>query len=68
MIGVHGVHEKNIDLEVEGIEHYVSKQTALCISSLIRFVEENRNSMESFIQYQKQWKDKGLEHNDGGNI
>jgi Mn-dependent DtxR family transcriptional regulator len=57
-----GVHEKKTDLEVEGIEHYISKQTALSISSLVSFFEENPHIMESFIQYQKQWKDKGLEH------
>lgn len=49
-----GVYEENIYHEVEGVEHHVSKHTASCIASLVRFFEENPNVKESYMEYRKQ--------------
>lgn len=54
-----GVHEHNIYEEVEGIEHHISKQTAFCISSLIRFFEDHPSVKQSYLHYRKQLEDNG---------
>jgi Mn-dependent DtxR family transcriptional regulator len=47
-----GVQDENIYKEVEKLEHYISKETALCISNLLDFFEEN----PSIKNLSKQWK------------
>lgn len=32
---------RNIQLEIEGIEHHIGKETSFCISSLVQFLEAN---------------------------
>ncbi|MFC4769899.1 transcriptional regulator MntR [Effusibacillus consociatus] len=49
-----GVYEENIYQEVEGIEHHIGKHTAFCISTLVRFFEENPSVKESYLKYLKQ--------------
>jgi Mn-dependent DtxR family transcriptional regulator len=50
-----GVQDQNIYEEVEKLEHYISKETALCISRLLDFFEENPSIKESyFIHVEKQ--------------
>lgn len=51
-----GVYEENIYPEVEGIEHYISKQTLFCISNLVGFFKENQDIKASYLEYLKKGK------------
>ncbi|SDP96452.1 Mn-dependent transcriptional regulator, DtxR family [Litchfieldia salsa] len=44
-----GVQDQNIYEEVEKLEHYISKETALCISSLLDFFVENPSIKDSYL-------------------
>jgi Mn-dependent DtxR family transcriptional regulator len=46
-----GVQDQNIYEEVEKLEHYISKETALCISRLLDFFEENPSLKESYFAH-----------------
>jgi Mn-dependent DtxR family transcriptional regulator len=46
-----GVQDENIYEEVEKLEHYISKETALCISNLLDFFEENPSIKESYLNH-----------------
>ncbi|WP_412967808.1 transcriptional regulator MntR [Fredinandcohnia sp. 179-A 10B2 NHS] len=48
-----GVHNKNIYEEVEKLEHYISKETSLCLSTLLDFFEDNPSVKEDYINYRK---------------
>jgi Mn-dependent DtxR family transcriptional regulator len=48
-----GVQENNIYEEVEKLEHYISKETALCISKLLDFFEANPQVKDSYNNYFK---------------
>ena len=41
----------NIQQEIEGIEHYIGKETAFCISSLVQFLEANPDVKNSYLTY-----------------
>jgi Mn-dependent DtxR family transcriptional regulator len=56
-----GVHEENIYVEVEGIEHHISKQTAFCFSSLVSFFEDHPDIRESYLHYRKQLEESDSE-------
>jgi len=43
-----GVEEENIYKDVEGIEHYLSKNSVLCIEKLVKFFFENKDIKEQF--------------------
>jgi Mn-dependent DtxR family transcriptional regulator len=45
------VPSDNIYEEVEGIEHHIGKETAFCISSLVKYFEENPDVKESYLNY-----------------
>jgi Mn-dependent DtxR family transcriptional regulator len=44
-----GVQDQNIYEEVEKLEHYISKETALCISRLLDFFVENPSIKDSYL-------------------
>lgn len=46
-----GVREKNIYKEVEGLEHYISPETAHYISNLVDFFEEHPDIKSLFLNY-----------------
>lgn len=46
-----GVQDKNIYEEVEKLEHYISKETSLCISRLLDFFEDNPSIKNSYLIY-----------------
>ncbi|WP_449540319.1 transcriptional regulator MntR [Ferdinandcohnia sp. Marseille-Q9671] len=46
-----GVHDKNIYEEVEKLEHYISKETALCLSNLLDFFEDNPSVKKEYLQF-----------------
>jgi Mn-dependent DtxR family transcriptional regulator len=46
-----GVQDRNIYEEVEKLEHYISKETALSISNLLDFFEENPSIKEAYFTY-----------------
>jgi Mn-dependent DtxR family transcriptional regulator len=46
-----GVQDKNIYEEVERLEHYISKETAICISKLLDFFEENPSIKDSYLNH-----------------
>ncbi|THE13689.1 transcriptional regulator MntR [Bacillus timonensis] len=46
-----GVQDKNIYEEVEKLEHYISKETSLCLSTLIDFFEENPSVRKQYLQF-----------------
>lgn len=48
-----GVHNKNIYEEVEKLEHYISKETSLCLSTLLDFFEDNPSVKKDYINYRK---------------
>ena len=48
-----GVQDKNIYEEVEKLEHYISKETAICISNLLNFFEENPSIKDSYLNHIK---------------
>jgi len=48
-----GVEEKHIYEEVERLEHYISKESTICISKLIDFFEQNPSIKTSYIKYCK---------------
>ncbi|MFT4414035.1 transcriptional regulator MntR [Fredinandcohnia humi] len=48
-----GVQNKNIYEEVEKLEHYISKETAFCLSTLLEFFEENASVKEEYIRFRK---------------
>ncbi|WP_411266249.1 transcriptional regulator MntR [Bacillus sp. HNG] len=49
-----GVQDKNIYEEVEKLEHYISKETSLCLSTLIDFFEENPLVRKQYLQFRKE--------------
>lgn len=51
-----GVEDKFIYEEVEKMEHYISKETALCIINLLGFFEENPPIQKAFFNYIKESK------------
>ncbi len=46
-----GVQEKNIYEEVEKLEHYIGFETALCISTLLEFFEDNPSVLYAYQKY-----------------
>jgi Mn-dependent DtxR family transcriptional regulator len=50
-LGIIGVSETNVQREVEGIEHHISLNTAMCMYNWSRFIEENPAIMESFSRF-----------------
>lgn len=48
-----GVHSNNIYEEVEKLEHYISKETAFCLSTLIDFFEDNPSVKKDYLSYRK---------------
>jgi Mn-dependent DtxR family transcriptional regulator len=46
-----GVQDKNIYEEVEKLEHYISKETALCISRLLDFFEDNPTIKDAYLNH-----------------
>ncbi|MFC0273636.1 transcriptional regulator MntR [Metabacillus herbersteinensis] len=46
-----GVQDKNIYEEVEKLEHYISKETAICISRLLDFIEDNPQIKDSYLNH-----------------
>lgn len=48
-----GVQDKNIYEEVEKLEHYISKETSLCLSTLIEFFEENPSVKKEYLHFRK---------------
>jgi Mn-dependent DtxR family transcriptional regulator len=48
-----GVQDKNIYEEVEKLEHYIGKETALCISRLLAFFEDNPSIKDSYLNHIK---------------
>jgi Mn-dependent DtxR family transcriptional regulator len=48
-----GVQDHNIYEEVEKLEHYISKETSLCLSTLIDFFDENPSAKKEYLQYRK---------------
>jgi Mn-dependent DtxR family transcriptional regulator len=48
-----GVQDKNIYEEVEKLEHYINKETALCISRLLAFFEDNPSIKGSYLNHIK---------------
>lgn len=46
-----GVKESNIYEEVEKLEHYISIETALCITTLLEFFEDNPEVKRSYLEY-----------------
>jgi Mn-dependent DtxR family transcriptional regulator len=53
-----GVNPDQVYEEVEGLEHYISKQTASCISGLVNFINEHPEIKEAYFSYRE-----GLELN-----
>ena len=49
-----GVQDKNIYEEVEKLEHYISKETSLCLSTLIDFFEENPSAKKQYLQFRNE--------------
>ncbi|WP_412897904.1 transcriptional regulator MntR [Bacillus sp. 1P02SD] len=49
-----GVQDKNIYEEVEKLEHYISKETSLCLSTLIDFFEENPSVRKQYLQFRNE--------------
>lgn len=42
---------RNIEQEIEGIEHHIGKETAFCISSLVQFLEANPDVKNAYLKY-----------------
>ncbi|TAA73067.1 transcriptional regulator MntR [Planococcus salinarum] len=42
---------RNMQQEIEGIEHHIGKETAFCISSLVQFLEANPDVKNSYLAF-----------------
>ncbi|WP_453997656.1 transcriptional regulator MntR [Bacillus nitroreducens] len=49
-----GVQDKNIYEEVEKLEHYISKETSHCLTTLIEFFEENPAVKKDYLKFRKE--------------
>nr|WP_275695613.1 transcriptional regulator MntR [Fredinandcohnia sp. SECRCQ15] len=48
-----GVQQQNIYEEVEKLEHYISKETAFCITTLMEFFDENPEAKKDYVSFRK---------------
>lgn len=48
------IPSKNPLEEIEGIEHYIGKEAAFCMSTLVQFLEEHPEVRRAYIRYREQ--------------